>query len=162
MLNQFLMIKTPLRQQNKSIRTFVVYMILVFISFFLCYCTVFPHVDRYWFKVSILLTFALSTFLCLVLWRRDPGFLYKDPNLDFMDLLEQFEPNCLCPECEVIRTPRSRHCNICKRCVDRFDHHCPWINNCVGIRNHTLFYLFIITQLMYICAVLTICLACMK
>ena len=42
------------------------------------------------------------------------------------------DPTQLCPDCLVVRTPRSRHCGTCNRCVERFDHHCPWINNCVG------------------------------
>ena len=32
---------------------------------------------------------------------------------------------------------------MCNRCVERFDHHCPWINNCVGVGNHNYFYGFI-------------------
>lgn len=51
----------------------------------------------------------------------------------------------LCPDCRVLRTPRSKHCAICNRCVERFDHHCPWINSCVGIKNHNSFLVFIIS-----------------
>ena len=54
----------------------------------------------------------------------------------------------MCPDCEVLRTERSKHCAICNRCVERYDHHCPWINNCVGINNHTPFLVFIVTLIM--------------
>lgn len=57
--------------------------------------------------------------------------------------MQSFDPVLLCPDCEVIRTSRSRHCSICNKCVERFDHHCPWVNNCVGSRNHYLFLSFL-------------------
>ena len=57
--------------------------------------------------------------------------------------MQSFDPVLLCPDCEVIRTKRSRHCSICNKCVERFDHHCPWVNNCVGVNNHYAFMSFL-------------------
>jgi palmitoyltransferase ZDHHC13/17 len=88
---------------------------------------------------------GLCLLLHIILACRNPGFI-KNDGLEFMKLLETFDAHSLCPDCEIIRTGRSRHCIVCNLCVDRYDHHCPWINNCVGYNNHNMFLVYLVVQ----------------
>lgn len=48
-----------------------------------------------------------------------------------------------CDICRSYVNVSSRHCRACVRCVENFDHHCMWINNCVGGKNYRLFIVMI-------------------
>ncbi|XP_062907053.1 palmitoyltransferase ZDHHC23-B isoform X1 [Mobula hypostoma] len=64
-----------------------------------------------------------------------------------------------CTVCKILKPPRSGHCRICASCVQRLDHHCVWINSCVGQGNHRAFiltlFLFLLTSLYGISLTLT-------
>lgn len=128
------MTKTPMRKTSRSNKIVTTFLIMMITSAILLYSVIFARISNSDFKISISVTCCLAILLSIMLWYSDPGLITTDPRLNFMELLEEFDNSCLCPECEVIKPPRSRHCNICNKCVDRFDHHCPWINNCVGIK----------------------------
>jgi hypothetical protein len=50
----------------------------------------------------------------------------------------------VCKDCNTPKPARSHHCEICGHCVLKQDHHCPWINVCVGFKNQKFFFQFLL------------------
>ncbi|SNX87570.1 related to ERF2 - subunit of a palmitoyltransferase [Melanopsichium pennsylvanicum] len=53
-----------------------------------------------------------------------------------------------CETCGTYRPPRSSHCRVCDNCVENIDHHCTYLNNCIGRRNYVSFMAFLLFSIL--------------
>lgn len=62
-----------------------------------------------------------------------------------------------CHLCKIdASSDRTKHCSTCNKCIAEFDHHCKWLNNCVGVRNYPAFIACILSALVgSLCVVAT-------
>ncbi|XP_035498747.1 palmitoyltransferase ZDHHC7 isoform X1 [Scophthalmus maximus] len=147
---------------------FITWFLVFFADFVVTFVMLLPS-RSFWYAVingvvfNSLAVLALASHLRTML--TDPGAVPKgNATKKYVDSL-QLKPGKViykCPKCCSIKPERAHHCSICERCIRKMDHHCPWVNNCVGEKNQRFFVLFTVKSiydnnkknvLMYIAAI---------
>ena len=111
---------------------------------FLLYFFVLPGLnDIIYYRIFWLLIISLLIFFYITN-KSDPGFVEPKDNLTWLEMVESKKNiNEYCPYCRIKKTNKIKHCHLCKKCVKGFDHHCNWIDNCVGENNKNRFLIFV-------------------
>jgi DHHC palmitoyltransferase len=52
-----------------------------------------------------------------------------------------------CQYCHGQVRKSSKHCIRCDKCIHLFDHHCRWLNNCIGLANYRAFLIAVVSAL---------------
>ena len=115
----------------------------------LIYFFLLPQLSEYYWDYFFYILLFLLIISFIIANRSDPGFLKPTDNMTWLEMVQNKIPiNDFCPYCRIKKEGKVKHCHVCCRCVSGFDHHCNWINNCVGDNNIFAFLFFVITILM--------------
>ena len=106
----------------------------------------------YWHKYVA----YMGVFLCHYSWfmacGRGPGILRKE-NLQCFERHPYdgvlYVDGYNCRTCGIRKIARSKHCSMCNVCVPLFDHHCIWLNQCVGELNYRYFLGFLVAHIAF-------------
>lgn len=133
----------------------IIYFVCAFGGFYVYVTQGFPKIPnnrlaayhKYIGTVLMMLCYSSYFAACWV----DPGQIDQDSSKD--DVLRAvkrfkndgviYEKGVKCRTCLIEKPTRSKHCAMCGFCVEKLDHHCVWINQCVGLHNYKYFLSFL-------------------
>lgn len=117
------MARLPLMPIERSSRAQILFLVLFMFIYFTQIFVVNPNLDVWYFLFSTTLVSAKLLLSFVLAVRSKPGYLERGQGEEFEmeNLLKHVPSEKICPFCKVIKTPRSKHCATCNKCVDRFE-----------------------------------------
>ncbi|RWR76597.1 S-acyltransferase 17 [Cinnamomum micranthum f. kanehirae] len=129
----------------------IIYFAIVGVTYFFIAKSSFVYIPGYYIsgvhRYTSFLAVGVGVLLFLLTSFSDPGTVTAENVSGYIsvypyDNIIYTEKECY--TCKIPRPARSKHCRVCDRCVARFDHHCGWMNNCIGEKNTRYFMAFLL------------------
>ncbi|CAF1218718.1 unnamed protein product [Rotaria sordida] len=131
----------------------IIAIILIFFLILMNYLTLCVNIPTHpwqWLNIVLSSFFILPFFIVFIALNYiDPAeneVIYKSyrPRTDF-DRRQHAHviTELYCHVCDVQVTEKAKHCSSCNKCIYSFDHHCIWLNTCIGGKNYRLFLLML-------------------
>ncbi|XP_027350757.1 probable protein S-acyltransferase 17 isoform X1 [Abrus precatorius] len=129
----------------------IIYIVIIGVTYYFIAKSCFVYIPGYYLsgihRYTSFLAVAVGILLFLLTSFSDPGTVNANNVSQYLsaypyDNIIYAEKEC--STCKIPKPARSKHCSICDRCVARFDHHCGWMNNCIGEKNTRYFMAFLL------------------
>jgi palmitoyltransferase len=99
---------------------------------------------NYFMSMVFCILFSMLLFFYLTASKSDAGEIFSKCINSLILLAEQGEDmKNICPWCINYTNDRTNHCFLCKKCFENQEFHEPFINNCVGSNNFSLYMSFL-------------------
>ena len=128
-------VKLQYKPKDRSLQIPIVFMVSLVSAVLILNGLLVPNYDWMYAVEGILFGFMFLFYLTLL---RKPK---TEPKGDITKYIHDIKKICL--ECVKRKPRRSYHCDVCKICISQYDHHCTWINNCVGKHNIARFITYV-------------------
>lgn len=110
-------------------------------------------VGTYTFRnLTFMIVFSIVIYAFFQSMFRDPGYIPPITNpaeqramIDGLIERGEYDTRHFCISTYVRKPLRSRYDRFSKHVVAKFDHFCPWTYNVIGVRNHRIFVVFVVS-----------------
>jgi palmitoyltransferase len=106
-----------------------------------------PYFPR-WHRFAGTIAVFVGIYLHYKVSFTDPGTVMPDTKQTALNRFKYdgviFAQGVSCRTCLIEKPARSKHCQRCGVCVEKFDHHCAWLGNCVGLKNYKHYIHFLV------------------
>lgn len=140
-------------------------LLLLFIHYVIYPVSALSPAVKFWAYSAILMS-TIGLFFLFKTTTADPGFIptgwdtssKRDESSPSNSLLQRHSNldspalwagnwHQLCVSCRIVRPLRAKHCSVTDRCIEVFDHFCPWVGNAIGKGNRHWFLLFLLFEM---------------